>query len=345
VASQTDNFNRRVGGQPWDIDDGDDVSQWTVMISRMDTPLEFQETLDRGELGLNYGAYFVYRTQQNDYNPASLDPETETEFGTGQLGEAANPNAYVLRDYKSYTLDGWLHFAWDKLDIQIEGAAILGHIGNVSDIAVDLDPNDNDTSDVETNPNRLDIRSFGGVFRLTHRSFEDKLKLGFEVGTASGDEWDNLPAGNVHISNARPIPGPNDHSINNFYFNQDYEIDLILFRELIGTVTNATYLRPSLSYALTKDIGFRGQSVISFANEPVATPGNGGMWGVEFDGDVGYNTDTFSAGIAYGVLFPLSALSHPEDVGGETSPQFGYGANIGDATTAHTIQTRLSVKF
>jgi hypothetical protein len=107
------------------------------MISRLDTPLEFQETLDRGELGLNYGGYFVYRTQQNDYNPDGLDP---TDTNPGQLGDPANPNAYVLRDYKSYTLDSWLHFGWDQLDIQIEGAAILGHIGNVSDIGVDPDP-------------------------------------------------------------------------------------------------------------------------------------------------------------------------------------------------------------
>jgi hypothetical protein len=77
--------------------------------------------------------------------------------------------------------------------------------------------------------------------------------------------------------------------------------------------------------------------VISFAHKPVATPGNGTMYGVEFDGDLGYENEGFFAGISYGVLFPMSAMNH---LGDPADP-----ADDLDATTAHTIQSRLVLQF
>ena len=133
-------------------------------------------------------------------------------------------------------------------------------------------------------------------------------------------------------------------------FNRDYKIDMILFRHLIGAVTNAGYVKPFLSYELTKSIAFKVSNVTSFALRPVATPGNSRMYGTEFDSDIGYSANGFSIGISYGVLFPFAAMSHPADeVGGTT---FGYGtdpdtgaSNVGDAGTAHTIQSRLLLTF
>ena len=37
---------------------------------------------------------------------------------------------------------------------------------------------------------------------------------------------------------------PRDHTVDNFRFHPDYHIDQILFREIIGTVTDAIYVRP-----------------------------------------------------------------------------------------------------
>jgi hypothetical protein len=69
-------------------------------------------------------------------------------------------------------------------------------------------------------------------------------------------------------------------------------------------------------------------------------------YGVELDGDFGYHHEGFFAGIAYGVLFPLSALDHPtDDPSGGSGPGFGYGDNDGDAEAAQTIQTRLMLQF
>jgi len=321
TAAQADTYRNRYDGQPFDLDDADDVSQWLVVLARLDSPEDFQDLRDQGELALNYGAYFVYRTQGWDYNPGLT-------LGSGPTGLNV-----VKRDAKAYIPDAWVHIGHKKLEFEAEGVAVIGSIGNLQDVSAALDK-------------EVKVRQYGGVARVGYKMVEDKLKLGFEVGYASGDQWDNSPPGVTNVRAARAIPCSglaagvpcNDYSIDAFRFDFDYKVDLILFRELIGAVTNATYLRPSLSYDLTRSITFKAQSVVSFANKPVSTPGNGSMYGVEFDGDLGYENEGFFAGIAYGVLFPLSAMSHPTELG-------FMDTGGPDASTAHTIQTRLMLQF
>lgn len=318
TAAQTDIFRNRYDGQPWDLDDKDDVSQWVIVLARLDSPTDFQDLLDQGETALNYGAYFVYRTQDWDYNPAYT------------LGAPPDPARYVPRDATAYIPDVWLHFAKKKFDFEMEAVAILGSINELTDLGI-------------SEP--LDVRQYGGVARANYKLVNDKLNLGLEVGYASGDQWDASPQGSTNVRDARTLPGEGDNTVSAFRFDFDYEVDLILFRELMGTVTNATYVKPSLSYALTRALGFKVQSIASFANVPVATPGNGQMYGIELDGDLGYENDGFFAGISYGVLFPMGAMDHPVDVANEGGPGFGYDTNSGDAETAQTIQTRLVLQF
>ena len=132
-------------------------------------------------------------------------------------------------------------------------------------------------------------------------------------------------------------------------FDRDYKIDMILWRHLYGAVTNAAYAKPFLQYDLTKSIMFKVANITSFALKPIATPGNSTMYGTEFDGDLGYNGDRLFAGISYGVLFPFAALAHPATRSRSRAARaYGYGpdangnSNVGDATTAHTIQMRSS---
>jgi hypothetical protein len=84
--------------------------------------------------------------------------------------------------------------------------------------------------------------------------------------------------------------------------------------------------------------------VWSIAHKPVATPGNGTMYGIELDGDIGYENEGFFAGLSYGVLFPMSAMDHPEALG--AYGQAGTATdNTGEAETAQTFQMRLVLKF
>ena len=69
------------------------------------------------------------------------------------------------------------------------------------------------------------------------------------------------------------------------------------------------------------------------------------MYGTEFDSDLGYSANGLFVGVSYGVLFPLGAMSHPDlpsKVYGDSTATVN---NIGNAETAHTIQSRFVLAF
>ena len=317
TSQQTNWFSYRKYGQPFDLDDNDDVNQWTFVFSRMDSPRDFLDRVLAGEFALNYGLHLTYRKQSFDQTGVTL-------------GEVPDPALFVPRHYKAYMPDLWLHLGWGGLDLEFEGVGVLGSIEDLDDLGIS---------------DEVKIRQYGAVMRMFYRFLDDDLRLGGELGYASGDQWDNTPQGATHIRNMRVLPGPGDNTMNQFVFDPDYEIDLILFRELIGAVTNAIYLRPTFRYDISDRFTMRVQNVTSFAHKRVSTPGNGIMYGTEFDADVEYHNDGFSAGMAYGVLFPLGAMDHPQDFLNQGGAGFGYGSNAGDAKAAQTIQMRMMLKF
>jgi uncharacterized protein (TIGR04551 family) len=299
----------------------------------MDSPQEFRDRTERGEIAFNYGVYFEYKTQEFD-----TDLTDFTLGGTLNAGGDMNGlNArYVPRDLTMYSPDVWAKLGIGRFTLEAEALAQFGRVSRLDEFGLSA----------------ADIRKYAGVGRVTWRGLEGKLRIGFESGAASGDQWDNTPQGNTHISYANLLGGPGDSKLTQFIFNRDYKVDMILFRHLIGAVTNAAYFKPFLSYDLTKSISFRVANITSMAIKPVATPGNKTLYGTEFNADVGYSSGGLFAGISYGVLFPFGALAHPAD-DPDAGGTFGYGTdpdnalntNIGDASTAHTIQSRFVLSF
>lgn len=332
LASNQTDANKGREGHPWDLDDKDDSNGWVGVISRMDSPQEFRDKTERGEIAFNYGVYFEYKTQEfdNDLTDFTLGGTLDSG-GVDLNGTKAR---YVPRDLKTYSPDVWLKLGLGRFTLEAEGLAQFGRVSRLDEFGL----------------SGADIRKYAGVGRLGWHGLEGKLRIGLESGFASGDQWDNTPQGNTHVAYANLLGGTGDTKLSQFVFNRDYKVDMILFRHLIGAVTNAGYVKPSLSYDLTKSISFRVANITSFALKPVATPGNKTMYGTEFNADVGYNSGGLYAGIAYGVLFPFGALSHPAD---DDQGTFGYGidpdnplnSNIGDASTAHTIQSRVTLSF
>jgi uncharacterized protein (TIGR04551 family) len=326
--STLENKNRE--GQPWDLADDDDTGQWLFTVSQLDSPTVFRDAVQRGKFVYNWGIRFAYRTQRSDYDTRGFT-----------VGGEPDPTKLVDRGFKAYVPDVWLKAGYKQFQLELEAVGVFGSIDDLTDYDV---------------PGEVDIRQFGGVGRFTYTGLDGKLKVGLEVGAASGDQWDNERQGNPHISTAQPLGGPGDRArvqeITRFIFDRDYKVDLILFRELIGAVTNAAYAKPFLSYELTKSLQLRVANVTSFAMNPVSTPGNGSMYGLEFDTDLGYSSNGFHAGVAYGVLFPLGAMDHPFDSSDDGGPGFDYSCpepgqicNAGDAGNAHTIQFRLGLSF
>lgn len=343
VSNQT-LANRGHEGHPFDLDDSDDVNSWVGVISRIDSPQEFKDTVDRGELALNYGAYFEYKTQSWNDNLKN--------FTLGStLGSTLDPNAYEPINLKTYSPDLWFKAGFDRFTLEAEAVGQLGSVDIVTGSTTATAPGAPPVTAFTAR--HFNIRKFGGAGRLTWRGLEGKLRLGIETGFASGDQWDNIPQGATNIAFANPVgdlTNPNYNTLTQFAFNRDYKIDLILWRHLIGAVTNAGYVKPFIQYDVTKSISFKVSNVSSFALKRIATPGNDVMYGTEFDGDLGYSSGGVFIGVSYGVLFPLGALNHPMD--DPTGTTFGYGtdpvtlqSNVKSADTAHTVQSRFVLAF
>ncbi|MEO7731694.1 MAG: TIGR04551 family protein [Kofleriaceae bacterium] len=336
VSNQT-SANKGHEGHPFDLDDSDDINSWVGVISRMDSPQEFTDAVERGEIAFNYGVYFEYKTQSWDYNLSDFQLGGDTDPSRPASGAISH---YVPRGLKAYAPDLWAKVGVGPFLIEAELTAQLGSIDTLTDYT-------------ESGVARADIRKFGGAGRVTWHGLDHKLKLGVESGFASGDQWDNVPQGATNIAFANQLGGPGDTTLSQFIFNRDYKVDMILWRHLVGAVTNAFYIKPTIQYDITKSISLKVANISSFAIRPVATPGNGKMYGTEFDTDLGYTSGGLYAGLSYGVLFPFAALRHPADT---TSQKFGYTdyttdpttpntSNVKDAETAHVIQARVVLAF
>jgi uncharacterized protein (TIGR04551 family) len=332
VSNQTSDNKGHVG-HPFDLDNADDSTSWVGVISKMDSPQEFRDTVDRGDAAFNWGVWFEYKKQENDDNL--------TDF---TLGGVFDPlTKYVPRDAKFYIPDLWAKFGWGPILLEAELIGQFGSIKHLDDLGF---------------TGEEDVRKFGGSARLTWRGVENKLRLGAEGGFATGDQWDNIPQGNTNIAFQNMLGDPaicnatHKCTLTQFTFDRSYIIDMILWRHLVGAVTNAAYAKPTLSYDLTKSITFNVANITSFALKPVAWPGNETMIGTEFNGELVYTGQRLIASIAYGVLFPLGALNHPANDTTSGGPGFPFGGptdplgnNTGSAQTAHEILVRMVLPF
>ncbi len=255
TTNQT-SLNKGYEGQPFALDDSSDRNAYVAVISKMDSPQDFKDTVDRGDLALNYGVYFEYLTQSWDTNL--------TGFTLGSTFNASTN--YLPRDLKTYTPDLWAKIGYGPMLFEGEFVANLGVVDRLDQVGLVSGAN---------------IYKFGGVLRATAQLYDNKLRFGLETGFATGDQWDNTPQGNINIAYGNPLGGPGDTTLTQFTFNRDYDVDLILWRHLAGAVTNAWYIKPFVSFDIIKEITVKVADVTSLAMKPVATPGNAVLYGTE----------------------------------------------------------------
>ena len=302
-------------GQGWDLDDSNDSKQWTIAVSRLDPDREFREDVASGQLAYNYGIHFSFRKQSWD----------------DVIGGTDEPNGSTLvpRSASALIPDLWLRLGKGNMSLELEGAATLGSIDNLSDQAVS---------------NSADLIQLGAVARFGAHWMNERLKFGFETGYASGDSADSDVPGNVHISTKSRIPSQGDTKYSLFAFDRDYHVDMIYFRQIAGAVHNAVYLRPSLSFDFAKAFRISATNITSFAARPVATPGNEAPLGTEFDVAFSFEGEALSLGIGYGLFIPFAGLDHlTSDINNEG---FGFSSiNLGDASNAQTFQFNATLKF
>jgi uncharacterized protein (TIGR04551 family) len=322
------------GGQPTNTCNLCNVNEYVAFAARRMNPDLQRLSLARGELVVNGGTYWVYRSQLLDVS-ATQTPYTFP----GDDGSTTN-RGLERRGAWAVIPDFWVQVLWRKLRIEAELASIYGSIEQLPSTA---DP---------TNP--FKIRQYGLTTQTEYKAIEDKLRMGFGFGWASGDPWVNgLNAGSQGL---QPELNGGRGPISTFHFHPDYRVDLIFFRHILGRVEGAYYFRPSVDYDFLRNANgqkFGGGAAIiwSRASEFIQAPGHKRDLGVELDLSLYYqakdgslNDDPDKIGgfytmLQYGVFFPLGGLQYlPGEQQTNTLPNW-------DLSTAQTIRLFLGVVY
>ncbi|HEY1908861.1 MAG TPA: TIGR04551 family protein [Myxococcaceae bacterium] len=346
-------------GQPYDVTNSDDAHTFGIILARKDTDQKARTRIESGGTIVNYGLFFQYRSQRYEYNQQG----TSTSFTPQDPYQLPNPSlSRIPRNAYLFIPDIWFKLERKAFKIELEVAAYLGK-------AQGCLPFDNGTSTNCDFSQELTIAQYGGALQTEWRLLDGALKIGLEVGAASGDSapgFGNKP--NRQSNQTRPssttsgaqfgdyegaqygqrpcnpTPGQQallcqDRDIRNFRFNQDYRIDLILWREIIGGITDALYVKPGVSYAFNDSISVFGNFIYSKALKPTSTPsGTSTQLGLEIDAGVRFQTDDgFYAQLAYGILFPFDGLQY-------NYPSIYVGAPI-SPSIAQAIRAQLGIRF
>jgi len=276
---------------PFDLDPKDDVSTVAFAVSRWDLPATRQRRLAARRTTFNFGLVGSHRWQSYD-------------VATG--AEPTMTNA-IARDLSAWVADLWLRLDVGPVTLEAEAAYVDFSIRNPS-----LDPSV-----------RLDIaltgRQLGGVARIDYRG-GDRFFARLEAGFASGDERPGFGARpGATAARAGDLDGlqfdltrtPRDTTINNFRFHPNYRVDLILWRRIIGTITDAVYVRPMARYRVAPMLTLEGAVITSFAVEANSTPAGKSPLGVEVNLGAMYEQEHgFFARLDYGLLLPLAGFAN-----------------------------------
>lgn len=296
---------QRTGGlRVIDFEPSDNVNTITFAFMAWRSDLARERRRRAGKTTVDYGALVSHRWQDNDI-PGSW-------ASLGQPLGSYVASSIMVRGFTATALDGWLRVTHPDFRIEAEAAVLFGSVEQAS-----LLPGALLREGVES----LQI---GAALESEFGSPEGPVSGGLDGGFASGDPapgFGATAAGNAaygrpgELDGAQALP-PVDRRNDNFRFHPDYHVDRILFREVIGTVTDAGYVRPHVTWRFL-DLGAGRFSlgvaaIASFAVEPTSAPGGASPLGVEVDPTFVYESrDGFMLALDYAALFPLEGLDNP----------------------------------
>jgi len=289
-------------GQTVQVDRRANVHTAALSFARYSSAEAQRRTLEGRRMLIQYGLLASYRWQDLDA-PAWVQP--------GGLSLPYGPNAFVERGLKSFSGDLWFLLHKGPVRWEVEAATVLGQITDSSAIPG------------ITLRSPTVVRQWGAVTSLAYQ-FRIPLRLRLEVGVASGDD---APGFGVRFARGQnsTVPGdadgpqlrpPVDNSIDNFAFHPDYRVDLVFWRRIVGRVTDAVYVKPTLrvgpfgkaQHHITFDLSIIDSTAL-FASSP---PGQSRRLGTEIDLIARYRLELgFEALLSYGVFIPGAGLDNP----------------------------------
>ena len=332
-------------GQAYDVAQLDDVDQYVFSVARRKSRELQKLALSRGELVINGGAQLTYRTQLLANDKSGPGNGADCAGGGATFGCEPGQLRFVRRDASYWLPNLWFQLLYKQFRFEVEAATIQGSIGSG-----EVKPGDP--------TNGYDLSQWGFATELEQLVAEDRLRLAFNAGWASGDsDVDGLaPTGNAVTPDQH-----GDDTIQTFRFNPSYRVDLILHRNILNRVQGTYYFRPSLSYDFLREptgqrLGGGIAAIWSRASQFVQTPGHERDLGVEFDANLYFqskdgalnddplNMGGFFARLEYGILFPMGGLGYPSAESARIQANIGR-TNVTDIQTAQIVRLYLGAMF
>jgi uncharacterized protein (TIGR04551 family) len=321
-ATSADAYPWRDGadGQPKDLGMDDDVVTWSLRagrFARSDAELAERERLlnEGGGWAVDWALF----TTLTDQRYSSSAPLADTSVECAPTESMADGRAVQPYDCIRLFRRGAFLFrpgVWvraesrpttdSRLRIEVEAQALFGSVDHVQRL---LD------EDID------DSRAFSGLGAAVELEAQvGRLGFGLDLGLATGDNGQF-----VGLLDGQNVLDPDDdafvandafrrnRNITSFAFHRDYRVDLILFRQVLGGVTNAAYMKPWVGFELMRTeetaLGVRLDAMYAAAMRPSGTPGDGAHWGLEFDGSLALEmAGGFEAQLTAGVFVPLDAF-------------------------------------
>lgn len=301
--------------RPYDLDQSDDATRWVFGVdSTPETRAERAQVaadLAAGKPVVDWGLYNAI-TQQK------ISSERIVSATGGQIGEP-DPIGLTIDDYTVvprgaffWTPSLWTKVRWQPrsdlaLRVELEAAMTYGWVDHVQ-------------SNQDDPRSKKDFLSFGAA--LEAELDVGSNRVGLLAGVASGGNT----LGAWGILDRHVLATPNQicyglnqaevyrtRRIHHFVFNRDYRIDSILFREVIGSVTNAFYFKPTYGRVFFTggdwSVGGGAGLLMAFASIPEGAPGGKRPLGLEPSLDLWARWGQHLTLRADGaVLFPLDGL-------------------------------------
>lgn len=265
------------------------------------SPIATERRRRAGKVTVEYGALASHRWQDFDVPQSYLNVK----------GTALTSSQVVPRGFRATVFDVWARVTAPLLRVEFEGALGIANVTQPSLIPGLL------------LRDAVSSLQWGGALEIEVGAPETRFSGGLYGGVASGDPAPGFGA--YPAAGVKAVPGeldapqadiPRDVRVDNFRFHPDYRVDRILFAEIVGTVTDALYVRPWVQARLA-DLGpsalkLKLAATYTRALFASSTPGGDGNLGLELHGSLRWEArDGFDALLEYAVLLPFAGLNNP----------------------------------
>lgn len=295
--------NRRDGVRRIGVAPSTQVHGATFAILNWNDPLAHERRRAAGKTTFNYGLTVSHRWQDRDA-PYEYLP----------IAQGARSSTTVMaRGFSATLFDAWFRVVFPHGRIEGEAAVLYGRVEQPSLIPGVL----------SNHP--VTSRQIGAALQTELGAPQDFAGGGLDGGYASGDSAPGFGASNDPLLPAPrrgDLDGPQanlpyDRTVDNFRFHPDYRIDRILFRELVGTVTDAWYMRPHARVDVmrlrTGTLRASVAAVASWAIHGSSTPSGDRALGLELDPTLAFaSKDGFAVALEGAVFFPGNAFNNPD---------------------------------